>query len=227
MDNIIKLLNITKHFYSKKKTYTALENISFTMNHKTVLGIKGESGSGKSTLLSLLAGLTLPSKGKILVNNQNISDFSSKELDVFRKKDIGIVFQEYNLLNFLNITDNIALANRIKDNISLKAARVNAYKLLRSFNLSEISLKKPFELSGGEKQRVAILRCLAKKPTLFLFDEPTSSLDQKNSKLVVDTLFRLIKTDNISLIISSNDETILDLCNTTLTLKKGKLLHIK
>ena len=191
MDNIIKLLNITKHFYSKKKTYTALENISFTMNHKTVLGIKGESGSGKSTLLSLLAGLTLPSKGKILVNNQNISDFSSKELDVFRKKDIGIVFQEYNLLNFLNITDNIALANRIKDNISLKAARVNAYKLLRSFNLSEISLKKPFELSGGEKQRVAILRCLAKKPTLFLFDEPTSSLDQKNSKLVVDTLFRL------------------------------------
>ena len=150
MDNIIKLLNITKHFYSKKKTYTALENISFTMNHKTVLGIKGESGSGKSTLLSLLAGLTLPSKGKILVNNQNISDFSSKELDVFRKKDIGIVFQEYNLLNFLNITDNIALANRIKDNISLKAARVNAYKLLRSFNLSVISLKKLFELSGGE-----------------------------------------------------------------------------
>ncbi|RAL24178.1 ABC transporter ATP-binding protein [Thermoflavimicrobium daqui] len=203
----------------------ALDRVSFHINEGEFVAIVGPSGSGKSTLLSIAGVLLSPSKGRLLLDNKDITTLSSKEMTNLRLEKIGFVFQSSNLVPFLTVRDQLLLVAELAQKRS-KVADYKADTLLERLGLSHRRNHYPENLSGGERQRVAIARAWMNDPEIILADEPTASLDSKRGRDVVEMLAEGVKSRGKAAIMVTHDERVLDLCDRVLTIKDGRLLEM-
>lgn len=197
----IKLTNISHSYNSKDYV---LKDFNLDIEKKEIVAIVGSSGSGKSTLLNIVGGNIEPTKGNVLLNGTDISKLNSKEFENFKLKNIGYIFQNFNLIPYLNVLDNILLpATLLKENRRKYEKR--ALELLEELNLKEKAYSNILELSGGQQQRVAIARALLLSPEVILADEPTGSLDRKNSDNFMEMLKKVASEGNVSVMLVTHD----------------------
>ena len=206
---MMKVTNLT-HYYNKD---LALENINLEIKSGEFIAIIGESGSGKSTLLSVLSTLLKPTSGNIVYENTNYKDI--KNIDDFRKNNIGFIFQFHYLINYLSVKENINLANE-------KASKEEIFDLLKLLGIQNLIDKYPNEISGGQRQRVAIARALINNPKIIFADEPTGNLDSINS-LNVFELFKTFANKGTTIIVATHDKSLAKLANKTYEVKDGKI----
>ena len=198
------------HFYGDEKV---LDSLSFSIKEGEFVFLSGDSGSGKSTLLSILSTLLKPSSGEILLDAKRVGEIQN--IDSFRQENIGFVFQFHYLINYLSIYENIALA-------SLDDKKKNIDALLESLDIKELASRYPNEISGGQRQRVALARALINEPEIIFADEPTGSLDSKNSKIVYELLAEVQKKGT-TVILASHDMQVEKYATQTLRMVDGKL----
>ena len=216
--NIYKLNNISK-IYDSSKT-KALDNISLNIKKGEIVVILGPSGSGKSTLLNILSGIDSPSHGEVLFNDKDISKLNKDELTIYRRENIGFIFQSYNLVSNLNIYENIELG------FHLSNKGIDIDKLLNIVDLKEHKYKYPYALSGGQMQRVAIARALSKNPEILFCDEPTGALDEKTGKNVLKNLQEINKEYQTTMIIVTHNPSIALMANTVIKMNSGVIKEI-
>ncbi len=204
MNNFVSLKKISK-IYFKKSKIKALNNINLNFKIGRVYSLIGPSGSGKSTLLNLLSLIDKPSSGSIKIKNKIINYDNQNENDLYRSSSIGIIYQNYNLLNDFTALENVSLAELALNNNS-KISEINAKKTLHNLGLSNRVYHYPTELSGGENQRVAIARAIINKPKIILADEPTGNLDLKNAKIVFKNLLNLRNKKRLIIFATHNRE---------------------
>ena len=221
---MLKVDKLSKIFKSGSGKVAAVQNISLQVPDGQFASIVGRSGSGKTTLLSLLGALEKPSSGSIQVGDQDITDLSDRALIKYRAKQIGFVFQSYNLVPNLTALENVMLPMEFAK--TPKAERQpRAEELLDLVGITdEKQLRKPTRLSGGEQQRVAIARALANHPKLILADEPTGNLDSQNGKMIFDLLHQLAKKENTTIVVVTHDLSIAGKTDKTFRLSDGKLV---
>jgi lipoprotein-releasing system ATP-binding protein len=220
MSNVIIKINNVKKVY--KKSY-ALNGVTMTMNEGEEYLIRGASGSGKSTLLYLLGGLERPDAGSVIVNQKNLVDLSDEELALYRNRYVGFVFQFHFLLSSMNCLDNIYLPARLGGVYSSEVETL-VKSLAKALHVEHCLSKFPYELSGGEQQRINIIRALSLKPKLLLCDEPTGNLDSENSQKVVQLLRALAREFNSTLVIVTHDPQIAQSFPQQFVMKDGLLL---
>ncbi|WP_455756206.1 ABC transporter ATP-binding protein [Sulfurimonas sp.] len=206
---MIKVSNIS-HFYGDEQV---LYDISLEIKEDELVFLSGDSGSGKSTLLSILSTLLKPSSGELLIDDSTLDDVEN--LDKFRQENIGFVFQFHYLINYLNVYENIALA-------ALDDKKKNINSLLENLGILELSSRYPNEISGGQRQRVALARALINEPKIIFADEPTGSLDSKNSKIVYELLSLAVK-NGTTVVVASHDMQIQDHATQTIRMIDGKI----
>ncbi len=223
MNDIIVLKNISKHFNSKKKI-KVLNNINYKFKKGKIYSLVGPSGSGKSTLLNLISLIDRPTFGKIEIENKIINFDKKLSNDNIRAKKIGIIYQEKNLLNDFTAIENVYLARLSIENRKDKAVN-DAKKILKKVGLINRKDHYPTELSGGESQRVAISRALINSPPIILADEPTGSLDHKNSKEIFKSLFKLKNKDRI-IIFATHNRYFANMADCKIQLIDGKIKTI-
>lgn len=200
---MIKLENVKKSYNQSR----ALNGVTLSMDEGGEYLIRGSSGSGKSTLLYLLGGLDRPTEGKVIVNQKNLVDLSDEDLALYRNRYVGFVFQFHFLLPSMNCLDNILLPSRLGGLYSDEVV-ARAENLARHLGVEHCLKKFPFELSGGEQQRINIIRALSLKPKLLLCDEPTGNLDSENSAKVIHLLKELARDFHATLVIVTHDPVI-------------------
>ena len=217
--NIVKTVDLTKTYNSGVEVH-ALSNVNFEMEKGDLVAIIGDSGSGKSTLLHLLAGVDKPTGGDIFIQDKNITKFNNDEMTIFRRRNIGVVYQFFNLIPNINVRKNILLPllldNKKVDEEYLK-------EILSILGIEGKLDRYPKQLSGGEQQRVAIARSLITRPAIILADEPTGNLDRKNSEEITG-LFRLVnKRLNSTIMIITHDEKVANYCDKVYRMVDGRL----
>ena len=218
---ILSARNLKKTFKDGDNTLQVLKGINFDLDKGDILTIKGASGSGKSTLLSLLGTLDQPDSGEIIINNNNLKTINN--YDSIRNKHIGFVFQFHNLIAELNIIENVTIPTLIagKNN---DTDYIN--KLFEYFNLSNRKKSFPLDLSGGEKQRVSVMRAIINKPSIVIADEPTGNLDEKNAIKMIE-LFKNLNADfNLTFIIATHDEKVFRIGDKKMNLSNGTLKEV-
>ncbi|EOO18414.1 MULTISPECIES: ABC transporter ATP-binding protein [Bacillus] len=223
MTSLLKLDKVSKVYGEGNTEVTALHPMSLDVKAGEFIGIVGPSGSGKSTLLSIAGALLSPSKGDIYIREQNITKLSEKEMTDIRLKKIGFIFQFANLVPYLNVKEQLLYIAKLKKDNKQESEK-RADHLLAAFGLGERKNHYPNQLSGGEKQRVAITRAFMNNPDLILADEPTASLDSKRAREVVEMMKREVKESQKAAIMITHDERMLDVCDRILTLRDGKLV---
>lgn len=221
---IIRVENISYTYRSKYQMTQAIRNITCTFETGVMYSVIGKSGSGKSTLLSLLAGMDLPSSGRILVEN---SDMAKIDRDEYRMKQVSIVYQAFHLFPLLTVTENVMFPMELQKK-SRKQARQEAEELLLEVGLSEkVFQKYPNMLSGGEQQRCAIARAMASEGQILLADEPTGNLDSENEKIIVALLKRLAHEEKKAVIVVTHNEKVACESDVILKLQDGRLLEVE
>ena len=218
---ILKIENITKKYANGDKELYALDDVSFTVNQGEFIAIVGPSGSGKSTLLHMIGGIDKPTNGKVYINGTDISSLKPDKMTIFRRRNIGIVYQFYNLIPTLNAEDNIILP------VLLDGKKVDKEKLNEIIKLLKIEDRRkamPSQLSGGEQQRVSIGRALINNPSIILADEPTGNLDSMASKEIVEIFKYYNKAYKQTLIIVTHDEKIALQADRIIKLQDGKII---
>lgn len=219
---ILQCSNITKSFRQGDKEIQILKEVDFELPRGKTAAILGKSGSGKTTLLSILSGIEKVDSGHILFQNKDISKLSEKQLTKIRSKNMGVIFQQFHLIEHLSAIENVLLPLEIlKSSDALNKAK----ELLSKVGLSHRLDHFPSQLSGGEKQRVAIARAMAIDPSLLLADEPSGSLDEETGKLVMDLLFDLVSKNEMSLILVTHEESLAKRCDTIYRLESGILVQ--
>ena len=219
MEILLSAKNISKTFNEKR----VLEKINIEIRKAEIVAISGASGAGKTTLLNILSTLDRPDENNsssLFIDNHEVFDLKKNDLANFRNQKIGFVFQFHELIPELNVIENICLPGWIKKDIDVKK---KAKKLLKYFGLQDFADKKPFTLSGGEKQRVAIARSLINDPKIIFADEPTGNLDSKNSKILFDLFFKLRDDYDCSVVIVTHDENSANKCDRKLLIVDGKI----
>ncbi len=223
MSNFISLNKVSKNYFKKSKI-KALNNINLNLSLGKIYSLIGPSGSGKSTLLNMLSLIDKPSNGSIKIENKLVNYDNPDKNDLYRSSSIGIIYQNYNLLNDFTALENVSLASlALKDN--LKSSENNARKTLINLGLSKRLNHFPTELSGGENQRVAIARAIVNKPKIILADEPTGNLDLKNAKSVFKTLLSL-KRDNRLIIFATHNRVFADMSDCKIEMIDGSIKSI-
>jgi putative ABC transport system ATP-binding protein len=217
---IMQTQNVFKIYGSGETQVKALDDVSICVDKGEFVAIVGPSGSGKSTLLHSLGGLEKPTSGKIEIEGQDIYELPDYKLAEYRRKKIGFIFQQYNLIPVLNVRENIEMPVRL-DKTKLDKTYIN--KLIEFLGLSERVNHLPNQLSGGQQQRVAIARALVAKPAIILADEPTGNLDSKASIEVIELLRRCIKEYNQTLIMITHDLNIASKADRVLLIEDGHL----
>lgn len=217
--NIVKTVDLTKTYNSGVEV-NALSNVNFEMEKGDLVAIIGDSGSGKSTLLHLLAGVDTPTSGDIFIQDKNITKFNKDEMTVFRRRNIGVVYQFFNLIPNINARKNILLPLLLDNK---KADEEYLKEILSILGIEGKLDRYPKQLSGGEQQRVAIARSLITRPAIILADEPTGNLDRKNSEEITG-LFRLVnKRLNSTIMIITHDENVANSCDKVYRMVDGRL----
>lgn len=225
MENIINVKNLSLTYNAKSdKPYNALKNINLTVKTGEFVAIMGPSGSGKSSLLNILASLQSPSKGEVLIDNQNVWKLNSKELADFRGKKLGFIFQEYNLIESLNVFDNIALPLNLS-NTNTNTIKEKVNNVVNLLNLQDQLKKFPNELSGGQKQRVAAARALVHTPKLIFGDEPTGALDSTNAREMMNYLNKINTEEKISILMVTHDAFSASFANKIQFLSDGEIVE--
>ena len=202
---ILRVENLCKTYGKGKNEVKALDNISFSVNKGEFIAIIGPSGSGKSTLLHILGGVDKPTSGKVFMNDQDVYVQNDEQLAIFRRRQVGLIYQFYNLIPILNVFENITLPLKL-DGQKVNEERVN--ELLELLGLAERRKHLPSQLSGGQQQRVSIGRALINAPALVLADEPTGNLDSKSSQEIIGLLKHSNKKYGQTLIVITHDENI-------------------
>ena len=217
---MIKLSNLTKRYEQGAKTISVLDNLSFDIKLGGTTAIVGKSGCGKSTLLSLMGGLDHPTSGDVTIGNTCISKMSEEELSKYRSTQIGIVFQNFHLINSLTALENVLLPLEVN---KIKNAKEKALSILDMVGLSDRVHHFPGELSGGECQRVAIARAVVIDPEIVLADEPSGNLDPETGEALMSILFETAKKLEQTLIVVTHDYDLAKKCDRTLELKNNEL----
>ena len=202
---ILKVENLTKSYGKGEAKVDALKNINLSINKGEFVAIVGPSGSGKSTLLHLLGGVDKPTSGKVCINDVDIYNLKEKDLSIFRRRNVGLIYQFYNLIPVLSVKENILLPAEL-DNRKIDKDYLD--DLLKTLGLKERANHLPNELSGGQQQRTSIGRALINRPSIVLADEPTGNLDSKNSKEVLELLKLSVRKYNQTLIMITHDTSI-------------------
>ena len=217
MEEMVKLVNVSKKFIDGEKEVWANKNISFSIEKGEIVVILGPSGAGKSTLLNLIGGMDTPTEGDIYVNGSNISYYNRHELCDYRRKEIGFIFQFYNLMPNLTALENVELATELsKDALDPK-------EVLTSVGLKDRMSNFPSQLSGGEQQRVSIARAIAKNSQVLLCDEPTGALDYLTGKQILSVLINSAKEYKKTVIIVTHNSALKDLATTVIKIKNGTI----
>lgn len=217
--NIVKTVDLTKT-YKGGVEVNALSNVNFELEKGDLVAIIGDSGSGKSTLLHLLAGVDTPTSGDIFIQDKNITKFNKDEMTIFRRRNIGVVYQFFNLIPNINVRKNILLPLLLDNK---KADEEYLKEILSILEIEGKLDRYPKQLSGGEQQRVAIARSLITRPAIILADEPTGNLDRKNSEEITG-LFRLVnKRLNSTIMIITHDEKVANSCDKVYRMVDGRL----
>ena len=219
----IEVKNLYKIYKEGEIEVNALNGIDLNFEKGEFTAIVGPSGSGKTTLLNLLGGLDTPTKGEINVQNMNISSLKGSKLVNYRLKNIGFVFQSYNLIPVLTALENVEFIMNLQG-IKKSERRKRALELLDEVGLSDRVNSRPNKLSGGQQQRVAVARALASKPDFVLADEPTANLDSKSTENLLEIMERLNKKENITFIFSTHDARVVKKARRVVTLEDGKIL---
>ena len=218
---ILKIENVIKEYANGDKKLYALNNVSFSVEQGEFVAIVGASGSGKSTLLHVIGGIDKPTKGNLFINGTDISNLKKDKMTIFRRRNIGIVYQFYNLIPTLNVEDNITLP------ILLDGKKVDQEKLTKLIQLLGLENRRKAmvsQLSGGEQQRVSIGRALINEPAIVLADEPTGNLDSKASKEIVDIFKYHNKAYKQTLIMVTHDEKIALQADRIIIIQDGKII---
>lgn len=218
---ILTVKNLSKKYGKGENEFLALNNVSFRVQKGEFIAIVGKSGSGKSTLLHLLGGLDRPSSGNLFINNQEVYKMSDKNLTVFRRKYIGIIYQFYNLIPVLNVKENILLP-ALFDGRSISDKKLN--DMVKNLGLLNKLEAYPNDISGGEQQRVAIGRALINHPKILLADEPTGNLDSRNSKMVMKLLEFYNKKYRQTIIMVTHDMSLAKRASRIITMSDGKII---
>ena len=218
---ILNVKKLSKKYGKGENEFLALNNVSFKVQKGEFIVIVGKSGSGKSTLLHLLGGLDKPSSGSVFINNQDIYKMSDKNLTVFRRKYIGIIYQFYNLIPVLSVKENILLP-ALFDGRNIGDKKIN--DMLKSLGLLNKADAYPNNLSGGQQQRVAIGRALINHPKILLADEPTGNLDSRNSKHVMKLLEFYNKKHRQTIIMVTHDMSLAKRASRIITMSDGKII---
>ena len=222
MSIILKLKNINKTFIEPRRKIVALNSVNLNLTQGQCVGLLGPSGSGKSTLLQIAGLLDSPTNGEIFINGVKCNSLSHEKKNNIRKNHIGFVYQNFYLLDTFSALENVIIPQLI-NGINFIDAKKRAIKLLSDIGLSKRINNKPRELSGGEKQRVAILRAVANKPKIILADEPTGNLDKKNSENVIKIILNLVKFYKISIIIATHNISLIKRFDKIIKLSEGKV----
>ncbi|RDY24679.1 ABC transporter ATP-binding protein [Romboutsia maritimum] len=215
---ILKVENLTKSYGKGEVKVDALKNINLSINKGEFVAIVGPSGSGKSTLLHLLGGVDKPTSGKVFINDVDIYTLKEKDLSIFRRRNVGLIYQFYNLIPVLSAKENILLPAEL-DNRKIEKEYLD--DLLKTLGLKERENHFPNELSGGQQQRTSIGRALINRPAIVLADEPTGNLDSKNSKEVLKLLKLSVKKYNQTLIMITHDNNIALQADRVITIEDG------
>lgn len=218
---ILKVENLTKTYKSGDAQVNAVDHISFSIEKGEFVAIVGASGSGKSTLLHLLGGVDRPTSGKVYIDGKDIYSLDDDALSIFRRRQIGIIYQFYNLIPILNVTENIMLPCDL-DGASVASDRLE--EVLEILNLSTRKNHLPNELSGGQQQRVSIGRAIINNPAIVLADEPTGNLDSKASEEIVSLLKMSNKKYNQTIVIITHDLEIASVADRIITIDDGKII---
>lgn len=217
---ILRIQNLTKIYGSGDTAVRALDNVSFSVQKGEFVAIIGPSGSGKSTLLHILGGVDRPTSGKVFIEDNDIYTLNENKLAVFRRRQIGLIYQFYNLIPVLNVEENITLP-LLLDGRSVD--RVYLEKLIDTLGISERLSHLPNQLSGGQQQRVSIGRALVNNPAIVLADEPTGNLDSKNSAEIVELLKHFNRENHQTLIVITHDERIALQADRIISIEDGRI----
>lgn len=220
--NILDLRQVEKVYGEKENQVRALRGVSLQVGEGEFIAIVGTSGSGKSTLLNLIGGLDSPTGGSISVKGREISSLSRKELTIFRRRNIGFVFQNYSLMPVLNVYDNVALPATFDRGKHLNRRYIE--ELLRELGIWDKRKKYPHELSGGQQQRVAIARALVNKPALLLCDEPTGNLDSATTVEVMGLLKASCRKYSQTILMVTHNEAIAQTCDRIIHIEDGQIV---
>ena len=218
---MLKVENLKRYYKTNDVEVRALDGVSFDVEKGEFISIIGASGSGKSTLLHLLGGLDYPTSGKVLIDDIDIYALKDDERTIFRRRNIGFVFQAYNLLPMLNVYENIIIPFGLDGD---KVDKKYVDSVIDILEISDQKYKMPNELSGGQQQRVAIARALVTKPSIILADEPTGNLDSKSSSQVVYLLKKINKELGNTILMITHDDAVAQVAERTLRIEDGRLV---
>lgn len=217
MNEFIRLKGVTKTYQMGEVEIKAVDGVDFTINKGEFVVIVGPSGAGKTTVLNILGGMDTATSGEIIIDNVDISKYSSRKLTGYRREDIGFVFQFYNLVPNLTALENVELA------LQICREPLDAKTVLSDVGLSERLNNFPAQLSGGEQQRVSIARALAKNPKLLLCDEPTGALDYNTGKSILKLLQDTCREKNMTVIVITHNSAIAPMADRVISIKNGKV----
>ncbi len=217
---ILKIENLRKTYGEGENTVHALDGVSFTVQKGEFIAIIGPSGSGKSTLLHIIGGVDKPTSGKVYMDGQDVYAQNEEQLAIFRRRQVGLIYQFYNLIPVLNVTENITLPAQMDGR---KINKERLHELITTLGLTGREHHLPNQLSGGQQQRVSIGRALMNAPAIVLADEPTGNLDSKNSQEIVELLCLSHKKYHQTLIIITHDENIALRANRIIAIEDGKI----
>ncbi|MBS4538958.1 ABC transporter ATP-binding protein [Clostridium sp. D2Q-11] len=221
---ILKVNNLTKVYnaYKEAKEVKALDGISLTVNKGEFVGIMGPSGSGKTTLLNILSGVDKCTSGEVFINNKDISSMKKDQMALFRRRNLGYIFQDFNLLDSLTLQENIALT-LILDKKRPQDIENRVNKLMNFFSIEGLKEKYPYHISGGEKQRVAAARALINEPAIIFADEPTGNLDSKSATNIMSIMSKMNDEMNSTVLMVTHDPFAASFCKRVIFIKDGKV----
>ena len=221
--DILKVSNLSKVYGSKVKS-NALKDISFSIEYGEFVGIMGPSGSGKTTLLNLISTIDKPTSGKITLGDKEPHKLKGDDLALFRRRELGFVFQDYNLLDTLTIGENIVLPLTL-ENVSVKEQDEKLKRVSKILGIEDLLDKRTFEVSGGQAQRTAIARALINNPSIVLADEPTGNLDSKAARNVMELLEKINTKEKVTTMMVTHDPVAASYCNRILFIKDGVIYN--
>ena len=221
MSTMIEFKNVDKIYKSGNQLLKAMDDVNFTIEEGEFVVILGPSGAGKSTLLNLLGGLDSVSSGEIIVNGKHIESFNENQLTEYRAKNVGFIFQFYNLIPNLTAIENIELMNDVVD------VKIEGQEVLNAVGLKEWANHFPAQMSGGQQQRISIARAIAKKPAVLLCDEPTGALDSNTGVLVLSLLQDLSKNQKSTVVIVTHNSLLAQAADKVIRIKNGQVESIK
>ncbi len=224
MEKILEVKTVEKYYGNRGNLTKAINNISFNVYEGEFVGIMGASGSGKTTLLNCISTIDKVTSGHILISGTDVTELRGEKLNKFRREDLGFIFQDFNLLDTLTAYENIALALTIQGK-KPKEIDEKIKEVAKTLNITKILNKFPYQMSGGEKQRVASARAIITNPKLILADEPTGALDSKSSRMLLEKLEDLNKTLNATILMVTHDAFTASYCSKIYFIKDGKIFN--